>query len=410
MTSKELILYILLIKKEIVVFYLLILNKTKKRKDRKQALEHTSDFRRHIMAQQPKYKKIVDWVKKQVESGSIKPGERLNSENELTEIFQMSRQTIRHAISELEKDNIIERRQGSGTYISNVFKRKTENTMNIAVVTTYVDDYIFPSIIKGMEEVISEAGYTLQIAFTHNSVEKEYSVIKNILDRNMADGIIIEPTKSGIPNPNVELYNKIIQQQIPAIFFNSYYPEIHLPYVVLDDKKTGYKATKHLIESGHKRIAGIFKSDDRQGHLRYAGYVQALTEAGLRLYDENVLWIDTEDLRNLSVESKRVLKRLKECTACVCYNDLAAQEIIKIANKHDIKIPKDLSLVSIDNSDIAVNSSVPLTSVSHPKTELGKKVALNLIQMIQENNSNATFEFEPELTLRESVLQLEKGK
>ncbi|WP_099469734.1 GntR family transcriptional regulator [Konateibacter massiliensis] len=360
------------------------------------------------MTQQPKYRRIVDWVKSQVESGAINPGEKLNSENELAEMFQMSRQTVRHAISELEKEKIIERRQGSGTYISNVFKRRTENTMNIAVVTTYVDDYIFPSIIKGMEEVISDAGYTLQIAFTHNSVEKEYSVIKNILDRNMADGIIVEPTKSGIPNPNVELYNEIIQRDIPTIFFNSNYPQINLPYVVLDDRATGYKAAKYLIEAGHTRIAGIFKSDDRQGHLRYAGYVQALADAGLRLYDENVLWIDTEDLRNLSYESKRVLKRLRETTACVCYNDLAAQEIVKICGKNDIRIPEDLSIVSVDNSEIAANCKVPLTSVSHPKTELGKKVASNLIKMIEGELADATYEFLPELTERKSVKKIDE--
>jgi GntR family transcriptional regulator, arabinose operon transcriptional repressor len=361
---------------------------------------------RQRMTQQPKYRKIVEWVKAQVDNGKIKPGEKLNSENELSEMFQMSRQTVRHAISELEKDKIIERRQGSGTYISNVFKRKTENTMNIAVITTYVDDYIFPSIIKGMEEVISDAGYTLQIAFTHNSVEKEYSVIKNILDRNMADGIIVEPTKSGIPNPNVELYNEIIEKEIPTIFFNSYYPEINLPYVVLDDKATGYLATKYLIDAGHTRIAGIFKSDDRQGHLRYAGYVKAISDAGLRLYDENVLWIDTEDLRNLSVEAKRVLKRLRESTGCVCYNDQVAQEIVKICGKNEISIPNDLSLVSIDNSDIAKNCKVPLTSVSHPKMELGKRVASNLIQMIQGEIAQTSYEFQPELTERKSVRKI----
>lgn len=358
------------------------------------------------MAGQPKYMRIVEWVKTQVDNGELNPGEKLNSENELTSLFQMSRQTVRRAISELEKDNIIERRRGSGTYISNVFRKKTENTMNIAVITTYVDDYIFPSIIRGMEEVISDAGYTLQIAFTHNSVEKEYSVIKNILERNMADGIIVEPTKSAIPNPNIKLYNEIVQREIPTIFFNSCYPEIDLPYVVLDDKATGYMATKHLIDAGHKRITGIFKSDDRQGHLRYAGYVQALSEAGLRLHDENVLWIDTEDLRNLSSESKRVLRRLKESTGCVCYNDLAAQEIVKICTRYEIRIPEDLSIVSIDNSDIAANCKVPLTSVAHPRIELGKKVANNLIQMIQGENLKASYQFQPQLTERKSVKKM----
>lgn len=363
--------------------------------------------------QQPKYMKLVEWVNENITSGVLRPGERLNSENELSEMFGISRQTVRHAISELEKDGKVERKKGSGTYICNTFDRKKiENIKNISVVTTYVDDYIFPRIIKGMERVISEAGYTLQIAFTHNSVEKECSVIKNILSRSMSDGLIIEPTKSGIPNPNLELYKEIIDREIPAVFFNSYYPGIDIPHISLNDKRAGYMAARHLIELSHKNIAGIFKSDDRQGHLRYSGYVEALTEAGLVLKDENVLWIDTEDLRNLSFDSKRVLKRLKGCSGCVCYNDEAASSVVRICKNHEINVPNELSIVSIDNSDIAVNCEVSLTSVAHPKELLGEKAANELIKIINSRHKKGacrlaeSYEFEPRLTARRSTAKL----
>lgn len=361
---------------------------------------------------QPKYMKLVEWVNDNIKSGTLKPGERLNSENELSELFSISRQTVRHAISELEREGKVERRKGSGTYVCNpLYRRKIENIKNISVVTTYVDDYIFPGIIKGMESVISEAGYTLQLAFTHNSVEKECKAIKDILSRNMSDGIIIEPTKSGIPNPNLELYKEIIEREIPTVFFNSYYPGIDIPHISLNDKKAGYIAAKHLIELSHTNIAGIFKSDDRQGHLRYSGYAGALTEAGLVLKDENVLWIDTEDLRNLSFDSRRVLKRLKGCSGCVCYNDEAAGFVERICKNNGINVPNELSLVSIDNSDIAINCEVPLTSVAHPKELLGKKAAEELIKIINSKHKKddstlyKSYEFEPELTVRGSTVK-----
>ena len=66
---------------------------------------------------QPRYMAVVDWVKKELEKGNLKPGDRLDSENELSVKFSLSRQTIRHAIAVLEKEGYVTRIQGSGTYI-----------------------------------------------------------------------------------------------------------------------------------------------------------------------------------------------------------------------------------------------------------------------------------------------------
>ena len=63
----------------------------------------------------PKYLEIVDWVNGQIEAGEILPGQKLHSENELSKMFGLSRQTVRHAISVLEKSGVVNRIQGSGT-------------------------------------------------------------------------------------------------------------------------------------------------------------------------------------------------------------------------------------------------------------------------------------------------------
>ncbi|RGY97707.1 hypothetical protein DXA13_13535 [Clostridium sp. AM58-1XD] len=237
-------------------------------------------------------------------------------------------------------------------------------------------------------------------------MEKERSVLKRILRENEAVGLIIEPTKSGLPNPNLDLYQQIVDRKLPMLFFNSYYPEIPVPHVCLDDENAGYIAASYLLDHGHELIGGIFKSDDGQGRLRYKGYQAALMERKIPLKEENIIWIDTDDQRTMLKDEKRILRRLRGCTACVTYNDEVAYNLEIICARHGITIPGDLSIASIDNSEVAGLCEVPLTSVVHPMEELGKKAALNLIKLINTPDFNANYEFPANLCIRDSVKNL----
>lgn len=351
----------------------------------------------------PKYMEVVNWVKERIESEDLKPGDKLESENQLSSILSMSRQTIRHGLSKLEQEGIVESVQGSGTYIFDKENVEKAKTLNIALVTTYVDRYIFPSIIKEVEKVISDAGYFTQIAFTNNTQEGESSVLTKFLENNVVDGIIIEPTKSALPNPNIKLYQDIIDRKLPLIFINSHYPQLDLPYVAMDDKKAGLLAVNYLIELGHTKIAGIFKSDDLQGHLRYSGYMEGMQEAKLTVSDDNIIWIDTEDTYHMKDNERRIINRIKDCTACVCYNDEVAISMIDICKSNNIQIPEQLSLVSIDDSDLATLSELPLTSVANPVKELGEKAAENLLKIIEDYDFDGSHKFMPTISVRDSV-------
>lgn len=120
-------------------------------------------------------------------------------------------------------------------------------------------------------------------------------MLTKFLESSNVDGIIMEPTKSGLPNPNIKLYEELQNRGIPTLFINSYYPDLALPHVAMDDRKAGLLAVNHLIEAGHTKIAGIFKADDRQGHFQYSGYINGLLSAGLLIHDDNIVWIDTEN-------------------------------------------------------------------------------------------------------------------
>lgn len=354
----------------------------------------------------PKYMDLVRWINTQIQEKKLTAGQKIYSENELKEMFGVSRQTVRHAINVLEREGIVRRIQGSGTYINDNRFANLSRRMRVAVVTTYVDGYIFPRTIQGIENVLLEEGYSVQIAFTNNQVGKERTILEDILNRDEVAGIIVETTKSGIPNPNLNIYREILKRGIRVIFINSFYQEINIPHVSINDRMAGYKMTKHLIDMGHRKIGGIFKLDDGQGKHRFAGYMDAMLEAGLGIDDARILWIDTEDLKHMDKLTDRVMDRYQDCTGLFCYNDEVAFGLLELFKKAGISVPRDISITSVDDSELAVLGEVGITSAPYPMEKLGKKAAENLLQMIKEPFFDANYEFEVDVVQRESVRKL----
>ena len=350
-----------------------------------------------------KYEQIVAWVQGEIESGRFSRGARLPSENEMMERFGVSRQTVRRAMEELTGKGIVEGRRGSGTFVTVNTRRYTGKEIRIAVMLTYVDTYIFPAMIQGMESVLSQEGCTLQISVTNNAVEKERMLLKEFIRTQSVDGVIAETVKSALPNPNLELYKELEHVGIPVLFVNSFYQELDIPHVSMGDRRAGYLAARHLIECGHTRIGGIFKSDDGQGHLRYAGYTQALMESDIKVRGDQIIWIDTEELREMQEEGTRFLKRLKDCTACVCYNDDTAYKLVGMFQKAGRRVPDQMSIVGIDNSALSKLCSVPLTSVNNPVESLGRTAADKMVGALCRREKMGSTEFEPELIMRNSV-------
>ena len=80
---------------------------------------------------------------------------------------------MRKAIGTLEEDGLVQRIRGSGTYVSFDRRKNLEQRNSIAVVTTYVDSYIFPRILQGMQNTLFESGFSVQIYFTNNTLDRE---------------------------------------------------------------------------------------------------------------------------------------------------------------------------------------------------------------------------------------------
>ena len=354
-----------------------------------------------------RYQEISDSIYKLIEDGTYELGQKLPSETELASRFQVTRQTIRHALAVLDEQGILRKRQGSGTYVEGIRSQRDERRTSIAFIITYVDGYIFPKIIQGIEKKLSEQGYSVQIAFTNNKFEREREILEDFLGREEIAGVIAEPTKSSLPNLNMSLYEAFGKAHVPVLFINSYYEELQLPHISIQDEMAGYKAADYLIYQGHKKIGGIFKLDDGQGRLRYRGFTRALREHNLPFDDSQILWLDTQDIKNFHDSFEKMKKRFQKITGIVCYNDEVAFSLEEELIRDGFKVPEDMSLVSVDNSELATMCEVSLTSINHPKEVLGTKAAEQMMKLIEDNRYDATYEFVPELIVRDSVRRID---
>lgn len=353
----------------------------------------------------PKYQWLAEWIKKEILDKKLLPGDKLYTENELANMFSLSRHTVRQAISILENEGTVTRSRGSGTYISSVRSSRPE-TKTIGVITTYISDYIFPHIIQGIDSCLMEHGYTMQLGITYNKPEVEAAVVKGFLERGV-DGLIIEPSKSALPNINSQLYLQIQKSGIPCLMINGYFSGATFPTVIPDDKDSGCRAVELAINYGHTNIAGIFKSDDIQGHLRYLGYSEGLQKNNLSLKAENVLWYVTEDMNDIfsGAADTLVIKRLNNCSAVVCYNDQIAVMLIELLKRNNIDVPKDMSIVSFDDSSLSALVTPGLTTFAHPKEILGSEAAMQIINIINAKEPCAGKIFTTELVLRSSLVR-----
>jgi len=356
-----------------------------------------------------KYEKIKQDIREKILTEEYKVSEKLPTESELMEMYQVSRFTVRRAIDELEKENFVYRIQGGGIFVDD-WKGKPQTVMKnktIGLITTYISDYIFPNIITGIDNYVSNYGYSILITNTQNNPEKERKSLSNLLS-NKISGLIIEPTKSALSNTNKSIYDNIKSLGIPMLFINAVYDDMDIPYLVMDDLKTGEMVTDYLISLGHKKIVGIFKVDDKQGIHRMNGYIKAFQKhPEISNMGEIMMYQTEENKINLFKKLHTILSRPEFApTAIVCYNDQLAIQVMNFVKEIGLNVPKDLSVIGVDDYQFSKFINPALTTVRHPQEKMGLDAGKMIIDMLNKQPVTSKI-YEPELVKRDSVKPLD---
>ena len=327
-----------------------------------------------------KYLEVYNYVIDKIKNNEFREGDRLPSEASLCIKFGISRRSVRHAYDCLKDSGYVYSQKGSGYYVK--VHRSEKN--NIAVIISYAQAHMFPDVLSGISSALMDQGYSMQLGITNSQYKLEKKCLDMLNLDNLA-GLIVEGTRSALPNPFISTYQKILDRNIPIVFFHNYYRELNVPSVMMDDVGASYKLTNMLIKAGHTNIGGVFKEDEEQGVRRYAGYVRALSDAGLEISDDRIWWFNTTDAELFRNDTYAItnIENLPKCSAFVCFNDLTCQQIYRNLKSEGISVPDDVSLVGFDDEDVELDHGCRLTTAAPPRRKMGEIAAETLCDMIR---------------------------
>lgn len=323
---------------------------------------------------------IKEYILDQMKNGDLKKGDRIPSENKLAEYFSVSRQTVRKALYDLEKEGYLLTRRGSGTYVKSVKKDKE----NIGILTQSLTDYIFPFIVMGAEEVLKHTKYKSFIGNAKNDPHVEKETLERWLDLGLK-GMIVDPVVSATKQANKNLLEEI-SEQIPTVIINSDLAIPHAGTLVLNDYECGSLAASKFIELGHKKVSVIYKAVHKAAEERANGFIDKVKEfKKIMLYELPFHGQETSDEVFNLILSLLNFPKDNAPTAIFCSNDLVAMQVIIAAKKLRLEIPKDISLIGFDDADFA--QALEISTFRHPKQQFGEKAAQMLLKMIEDNNN-----------------------
>ncbi len=177
----------------------------------------------------------------------------LPTEAQLAGQYNVSRQTVRAALALLREKGLIESRQGSGSYATGLSPDASENRIPILIASS--QEYIYPHLLTDIRSSLAEKGYQLQVCPTDNDTSTERQILLSLL-KAPPRGLIAEGSKSALPTPNADLYEKLKAEGTRLLFLHNKYDALPEEVCIKDDNYYGgYLLANHLADLGHTSIA-----------------------------------------------------------------------------------------------------------------------------------------------------------
>lgn len=337
----------------------------------------------------PRYYQIYSTLREGILSGEHQPGQALPAERQIAKAYGVARLTVVKAFDLLERDGLIDRQHGRGTFVIEPGK----SGPFVGTIALIGFPAIDRELLIGISQTALEHQYQLQVL----GIDLGFKHLDTYLTACLAGGvrgflIYARPFSS-----DAAIYQRLLNQGVPIVMVDRYYPQLECDHVVYNNQEASALLISKLIEHGHQTIAVLpgYERDITSVRDRLSGYRQALEQHGLT-YDEELVWLDLYDFDQptwlLNGDYWRQLHhRLKRHrpTAVVTINDSIANRLV-----HDLLVIKsshstgprqgphlDIALATFCNHSEADRGYLNAVAV-HPFRHLGQAAAKLLIDRI----------------------------
>lgn len=287
--------------------------------------------------------------------------------------------------SPLVKDSTRERVTKAMTALGYVYNRGAASLRRarsdiVGMVINDLANPFFAELAIGIERALQNSGYIPFIANTAESVVRQAEVMRSMREHGAA-GFILCPALE----TDAREIESLVAPGVPVILAIRRIIGARTSLIASDNVAGAARATRHLIELGHRRIAylgGAERMVVRQD--RVAGFRQAMTEAGLAV--EPRLLVESMPTKDGGVVAMQRLLELGEgSTAAVCFNDVVAIGAMMALAQQGLVAGRDLAIVGFDDTAEARHALTPLTTISVDALGLGERAAQMLLRQIADS-------------------------
>ena len=346
---------------------------------------------------QSKHRRVFEHLLASIQSGELKPGDRLPSEAELGRLFDASRITVAKAVHDLQRMGLVTRRPGAGTHVL-AENRPSGRTFGLLIPELGLTE-IFEPICHGMMRTQFARPDALLWGNSSVSVEDSAKAAEQMVQSFIAQqvaGVFFAPLEltSEKDTANRRIARALDCAQIPFVLLDRCY----LPYpersphdlVGVDNRRAGYLATAHLLELGIRRL--IFLGEEFAANTvdaRITGFYEALRKCGVQP--------DWEPVWRGSPQDEAFVRKMLDATrpkGAVCANDLTAARLMQMLLELGVRIPEDFRIIGMDDVRYASLLPVPLTTIHQDCAGIGVVAMATMLERLEH----------PELPIRDVLV------
>lgn len=331
----------------------------------------------------PRHFQLREAIRRDTLRSGLSNGDPIPSERELGKTYGVSRVTVRRAISDLIAEGFLRREGRRGTYVNDVSCvgswAPNPDSRLIGVLISRIQTSFSDRLLGGIDDCSHELGYSVVFGATDEDPARASRQIERMATEGVAGFILVPIAGDDYNKTNIELFNQIRARRLPFVLQDRYVRGSNVDTVVSDNFDGAYRATKHLVEQGHRTIAFVGYLRCSAVEDRIAGYEKCLMDCGIAPDDSIVISPRPEDVKQAAVQ---LMKRRPDITAIFAVNDAKAILVWESLTEMGLRVPTDVALVGYNNLYGSAGPGALLTTTEQPLEEEGRLACRMLLDRI----------------------------
>ncbi|MDJ0356817.1 substrate-binding domain-containing protein [Paenarthrobacter sp. PH39-S1] len=271
---------------------------------------------------------------------------------------------------------------------------RTRRTRMVGVIVPRLSDLVLAVMYEGIDEAAAGISYSTFVMNSRDDPERQRQKIETMLARRV-DGLII-----GDAHLDDNLLAELTTRGVPFVLVSRRVPGY--PSATCDDIVGGQLVAEHLWAKGHRDVAIIAGESYASTAVdRTSGFVTRWKELGGTIPDSAVVWSRFDTAGGREAAEAILQNRGLLPTAVFAVNDFAAIGAMGALRSHGLQVGRDVAVVGFNDTSLAAELPVPLSSVHSPMLDIGK-TAVNMLQRILKGESVTSTRLAPSLFVRES--------